>query len=150
MLDSPVFQTHGWAATGCFAVKDNPSANKQGTALVRLWPVAALLLVLVLLFLFGPDNETLFEALRTHREKLLSLVADHAVIAELVFAVIYAAAIALSIPGGAMMTLIGKKKNSCLSFRIIGVGRIRCGGSLRRWLTGVPFLSWHRCTASRR
>lgn len=88
-------------------MKDNPSATKQRTVLARLWPVAALLLAVGLLFLFGPDNEMLLAGLRTHRETLLSLVADHAVFAELMFAVIYAAAIALSIPGGAMMTIIG-------------------------------------------
>ncbi|MCH7942092.1 MAG: TVP38/TMEM64 family protein [Proteobacteria bacterium] len=88
-------------------MEDDPATSKEGSAFGRLWPIAALLLALILLFLFGPDNETLFEALRTHRVKLLALVADHAVFAELVFAVIYAAAIALSIPGGAMMTLIG-------------------------------------------
>ncbi len=86
---------------------ENSSADRQGSALRRLWPVAALLLALVGLFLFGPDNATLFEALRTHREKLLALVADYAVIAELVYALVYAVAIALSIPGGAMMTIIG-------------------------------------------
>ena len=69
--------------------------------------MAALLLALVGLFLFGPDNATLFEALRTHREKLLALVAEYAVIAELVYALVYAVAIAFSIPGGAMMTIIG-------------------------------------------
>ncbi len=94
-------------APGCFAVHENPSADRKGSALRRLWPVAALLLVLVGLFLFGPDNATLFEALRTHREKLLALVADYAVIAELVYALVYAVAIAFSIPGGAMMTIIG-------------------------------------------
>jgi uncharacterized membrane protein YdjX (TVP38/TMEM64 family) len=73
----------------------------------RLWPVAALLLALVLLTLFGPDNATLFEALRANREEMLALVAEYAVIAELLFALIYAVAIALSIPGGAMMTIIG-------------------------------------------
>lgn len=88
-------------------VKDNPSVNRKETTLGRLWPVAALLLALVLLYLFGPDNETLFDALRTHREKLLALVAENAVVAELVFAVLYAVAIAFSIPGGAMMTIIG-------------------------------------------
>ena len=73
----------------------------------RLWPVAALLLALVLLTLFGPDNATLFEALRANREEMLALVAEYAVIADLLFALIYAVAIALSIPGGAMMTIIG-------------------------------------------
>lgn len=86
---------------------ENPSANRGASAFGRLWPVAALLLVLVLLFLFGPDNATLFEALRTNRVKLLALVADYAVIAELIYALVYAVAIAFSIPGGAMMTIIG-------------------------------------------
>ena len=69
--------------------------------------VAALLLALISLSLSGPDNATLFDALRSNREKMLSLVAEYALIAELVFAVIYAVAIAFSIPGGAMMTIIG-------------------------------------------
>ncbi len=86
---------------------ENPSADRKGSGFGRLWPVAALLLVLVGLVLFGHDNATLFEALRTHREKLLALIADYAVIAELVYALVYAVAIAFSIPGGAMMTIIG-------------------------------------------
>jgi uncharacterized membrane protein YdjX (TVP38/TMEM64 family) len=88
-------------------VNDNSSPNQAGTAIGRLWPVAALLLALILLYLFGPDNATLFDALRSNREKMLSLVAEYALIAELVFAVVYAVAIAFSIPGGAMMTIIG-------------------------------------------
>ena len=86
---------------------DNPTENRERTAFGRWWPVAVLLLAVGLLFLFGPDNATLFEALRTHREDMLSLVAEYAVIAELAYAVIYAVAIAFSIPGGAMMTIIG-------------------------------------------
>ena len=88
-------------------MQENSSPNKAGTAIGRLWPVAALLLALILLYLFGPDNAMLFDALRSNREKILSLVAEYALIAELVFAVIYAVAIAFSIPGGAMMTIIG-------------------------------------------
>ena len=86
---------------------DNPTESKDRTAFGRWWPLAALLLAVGLLFLFGPDNATLFEALRTHREDMLALVAEYALVAELVYALIYAVAIAFSIPGGAMMTLIG-------------------------------------------
>ena len=89
------------------AAMDNPTEQSDKSALGRWWPVTVLLLAVGLLFLFGPDNATLFEALRTHRADMLSLVADYAVIAELAFAVIYAVAIAFSIPGGAMMTIIG-------------------------------------------
>jgi len=88
-------------------MQDNPPKKREGSAVRRLWPVGLLLLALVLLTLFGPDNATLFEALRTHRAEMLSLVAEYAVIADLLFAVIYAVAIAFSIPGGAMMTIIG-------------------------------------------
>jgi uncharacterized membrane protein YdjX (TVP38/TMEM64 family) len=88
-------------------MQDNPPTKREGSAVRRLWPVGLLLLALVLLTLFGPDNATLFEALRTHRAEMLSLVAEYAVIADLLFAVIYAVAIAFSIPGGAMMTIIG-------------------------------------------
>ena len=88
-------------------MQDNPPSKREGRAVRRRGPVGLLLLALVLLTLFGPDNATLFEALRTHRAEMLSLVAEYAVIADLLFAVIYAVAIAFSIPGGAMMTIIG-------------------------------------------
>lgn len=74
---------------------------------MRLWPIAALLVAVLLLAVFGPDNQTVFAMLRSHRESLLVLVADYGVIADLAFMVIYAVAIAFSIPGGAMMTLVG-------------------------------------------
>lgn len=86
---------------------DNSTENNNRTAFGRWWPVAALLLAVGSLFLFGPDNATLFEALRTHREDMLALVDEYALVAELAYAVIYAVAIAFSIPGGAMMTIIG-------------------------------------------
>ncbi len=73
----------------------------------RLWPIAALLVAVALLVAFGPDSETILAALREHRETLIALVAEYVVIADLVFMAIYALAIALSIPGGAMMTIVG-------------------------------------------
>lgn len=84
-----------------------PTEHNERSAFQRWWPVALLLLAVGALVLFGPDNKTLFEALRTHREDMLALVAEYALIAELAYALIYALAIAFSLPGGAMMTLIG-------------------------------------------
>ncbi|MFP6741071.1 MAG: TVP38/TMEM64 family protein [Alphaproteobacteria bacterium] len=85
---------------------EGESAGRKST-LKRLWPIAALLAVVVLLAVFGPDNQTILAALRSHRETLLALVANYVVIADVAFMVIYALAIAFSIPGGAMMTLVG-------------------------------------------
>ena len=85
----------------------SPSEDSGKAGLKRLWPIAALLVAVALLVAFGPDNETILAALREHREGLLGLVAEYAVVADLVFMAVYALAIALSIPGGAMMTLVG-------------------------------------------
>jgi uncharacterized membrane protein YdjX (TVP38/TMEM64 family) len=72
-----------------------------------LWPIAALLVAVALLVALGPDNQTILATLRAHRETLLAVVVDYVVIADIAFMVIYALATALSIPGGAMMTLVG-------------------------------------------
>lgn len=85
---------------------EGKSAGRKST-LKRLWPIAALLVAVLLLVVFGPDNQTVLAALHLHRETLLALVANYVVIADVAFMVIYALAIAFSIPGGAMMTLVG-------------------------------------------
>ena len=88
-------------------MNDSPSADSRNAGIGRLWPVAAVVAVVALLVAFGPDNATVLETLRSHREALLAMVAENAAIAALVYALIYAVAIALSIPGGAMMTIVG-------------------------------------------
>lgn len=77
------------------------------SAVMRLWPIAALLVAVLLLAVFGPDNQTIFAMLREHRASLHTVVADHALVAVVAFMAVYAVAIAFSIPGGAMMTLVG-------------------------------------------
>ncbi len=73
----------------------------------QFWPVAALAVVVVAFFVFGPDNTRILQELRENRGALLDFVADHAVFAGVAYAVVYALAIALSVPGGAMMTIAG-------------------------------------------
>ncbi len=85
---------------------EGESAGQKST-LRRLWPIAALLAAVALLAVFGPDNQTILAALRSHRETLLALVVNYVVIADVVYMVVYALAIAFSVPGGAMMTLVG-------------------------------------------
>jgi uncharacterized membrane protein YdjX (TVP38/TMEM64 family) len=80
---------------------------RAGFSLTRLWPLAALALAIALVFALDLDRFLTFEALREHREALTQFVADNMVLAALVFAVVYAAAIALSVPGGAILTIAG-------------------------------------------
>ena len=86
---------------------ENGKAERQGPGTKRLWPVVALIAVVLALFLFGPDNQAIFETLRAHRQAMLGFVGDHAVLAGAAFFAVYVAAIALSVPGGAMMTIVG-------------------------------------------
>ncbi|MFP6744059.1 MAG: TVP38/TMEM64 family protein, partial [Alphaproteobacteria bacterium] len=86
-------------------VEDENGGRKS--AWRRLWPIAALLVAVLLLAVFGPDNQMIFAMLREHRASLHALVADHAVMAVVAFMAIYALAIAFSGPGGSMMTLVG-------------------------------------------
>jgi uncharacterized membrane protein YdjX (TVP38/TMEM64 family) len=80
---------------------------RAGSSLTRLWPLAALALAIALVFALDLDRFLTFDALREHREALTGFVADNIVLAALVFTVVYAAAIALSVPGGAILTIAG-------------------------------------------
>lgn len=75
--------------------------------LKRFLPLAVLVLAIVVVFASGLDDYLSFEQLRQNREQLLEFVDRHAVLAPLLFMVIYAAVIALSIPGGAVLTMAG-------------------------------------------
>jgi uncharacterized membrane protein YdjX (TVP38/TMEM64 family) len=83
---------------------DRPEAR---FSLARLWPLGALTLAIVVVFALDLDSYLTFEALRTHRATLSAFVADHVVLAALVFFVVYTLAITLSVPGGAVLTITG-------------------------------------------
>ena len=94
-------------ATPRMTSNENDTLQPRGSAVGRLWPVAALLVAIAALFLFGPDNQTVFETLREHRQAMLGFVADNAVLAGATFFAIYVVAIAFSVPGGAMIAIPG-------------------------------------------
>lgn len=75
--------------------------------LKRLLPLGALLAAGIVAFSLGLHEHINFEALRANRRWLLELVANYPVLAPLVFALIYAIVIALSVPGGAVLTMTG-------------------------------------------
>ena len=73
----------------------------------RLIPVGVLILGLVAFFVFDLRRFLSFDELRENRAALLNLVDTYGVIAALVYMLIYAVAIAFSLPGGAVLTITG-------------------------------------------
>ncbi len=79
----------------------------RSSAIKRLVPLAILLASVGAFFALGLHRYLSFETLRQHREQLLALVEQHAFLAPLVFMAVYAAVVALSVPGGAILTIAG-------------------------------------------
>ena len=63
--------------------------------------------VFIAFFAFGLDDYVTFESLREHRAWLQTQVHDYAMLAPAMFMVLYAAAVAFSLPGGLVMTITG-------------------------------------------
>jgi uncharacterized membrane protein YdjX (TVP38/TMEM64 family) len=93
------------------AEKENcrPAAQTGGSglSLKRLLPLGLLLLGFALFFALGLDDYVTCAGLREHRGALLAFVADRRLLAPLTFMAIYVAVTALSLPGGALTTIIG-------------------------------------------
>jgi uncharacterized membrane protein YdjX (TVP38/TMEM64 family) len=83
---------------------DLPAMTKS-SPIRRLAPLAVLLAAIAAFFALGLHHYLSFEALRQHREELLALVEQHPLLAPLAFMAVYAAVIALSVPGGAILTI---------------------------------------------
>lgn len=81
--------------------------SRTGGSLKRLLPLVVIVALIALFFVLGLDRYAMFEALRENRAALRGFVAAHAIIAPIAFMLVYAASVALSLPGGAVMTLAG-------------------------------------------
>lgn len=81
--------------------KDRDRAGGLG----RWVPLLVLVAAIIAFFALGLGRYFTFEALAEHREWLLAEVARLGVVAALVFILIYTAIIALSVPGGAFLTV---------------------------------------------
>ena len=78
-----------------------------GFSVKRLWPLGLLALAIGTFFALDLDMYLTFEALRENRETLTAFVAKHALWASLLYMALYAAAVAMSLPGGAVLTIAG-------------------------------------------
>ena len=73
----------------------------------RLLPLAALGLAIAAVFAFDLDRYLTFDALRENRAALTSIVGANGVLASVAYILIYATAVTLSLPGGAVLTIAG-------------------------------------------
>ncbi len=85
--------------------KATPVAGPRSIA--RLLPMLALLIGLALFFIFGLQDRLNCAALRDNRAWLADWVDTHLVWAVVAFMLGYAGLVALSVPGGAVMTVAG-------------------------------------------
>ena len=107
-------------------------AAKQGRSgpVKRFAPVAVLAAGFAAFFVFGLDQYLSLDALRTHRAELQSFVADHAVLAALVFAAVYTASTALSFPGATALTVAGGFLFGALAGTVYVVGAATLGATI--------------------
>lgn len=75
--------------------------------LKRLLPLVVLLALITLAVVLRLDRYITLDALRDNRTALLAFVAENRFLAGFVYVLCYAAVVALSIPGAAIMTLAG-------------------------------------------
>ena len=84
--------------------------GKETTALgwlKRLWPLLLLLATTGLVFALGWHRYLTLQELVDRREALRAAITGHTLMALLIFMAIYAGTVALSLPGGAVLTLAG-------------------------------------------
>jgi uncharacterized membrane protein YdjX (TVP38/TMEM64 family) len=90
------------------AIRAAPEGKRRDSILIkRTLPLAALATIATLLFWFDLDRFLTFEALQTHHRDLTGFVADQGALAIAAFLTIYAIATAVSLPGGAVMSIAG-------------------------------------------
>ena len=82
-------------------------AAKAGFSITRLLPLMILLAVPVLAWAFGLTKFLSFDLLAQYHGALKAWVADHQLLAVLGYTVFYAAATALSLPAGLLITVTG-------------------------------------------
>lgn len=89
------------------AQSESVERSSAGEKFRRFLPLIAIVGAIAAFFALGLDRYLTFEALRDNRHLLMTLVEDHAVLMALGFVAVYALATALSLPGGAILSITG-------------------------------------------
>ncbi len=83
------------------------ASQGRSPILRRVVPLAALAVIAVVVFWFDLDRYLTFAALKEHRHALVDLVERQMVLAIMAYITIYAVATAVSLPGGAILSIAG-------------------------------------------
>jgi uncharacterized membrane protein YdjX (TVP38/TMEM64 family) len=91
------------------SIEINPAqrSSDRAPALARLIPLGVILALMAFAVAMGWHRQLALETLVRHRSAVEELVAQHRVMAILTFSAVYAAAVALSFPGAALLTVTG-------------------------------------------
>jgi len=90
------------------STKSQPNSTHAAVLwLKRLWPLFALVALMAFVFAMGWHRYLTIGALAEHREALRGVIDAHMLLSLLAFVALYAAVVALSMPGGAVLTLAG-------------------------------------------
>src|SRR5947209_10515397 len=91
------------------SIEINPAQQSADhtPAFRRLIPLGAILAVMAFAIAMGWHRQVSLEMLVRHRASIEELVAAHRAVAILAFIAVYAAAVALSFPGAALLTVAG-------------------------------------------
>lgn len=91
------------------AAPENQKAAEGGQPSVawRWLPLAVVVGLMALVFAMGWDQYLTFKTIGLNYEALKSFISSHLLVSLLIYAVLYVAVIALSLPGGLIMTLAG-------------------------------------------
>ncbi|MGH6894656.1 MAG: TVP38/TMEM64 family protein [Dongiaceae bacterium] len=96
----------------------------------RWWPLAVIVLGVVLVFAFDIDEFATFEHLKAHHRRLAEFVSTHYLKALLVYFALYATFVALSLPGAIWLTVAGGFLFGAVVGTILAVLAATLGASL--------------------
>jgi len=81
--------------------------NKSKSGFVRFLPLGVLVIAVAAAYMAGLHKYISLNAVAQHREFLTNSVSENLVLALFVYCLVYALSTALSLPGGALLTIIG-------------------------------------------
>jgi uncharacterized membrane protein YdjX (TVP38/TMEM64 family) len=85
-----------------------PMASPDSFTVAKRWlPLAVLACFMLLAYALGLHERLSLQNIAVHRDELRRFIADNWVLALLIYGLVYAVAVALSVPGATLMTIVG-------------------------------------------
>ncbi len=89
------------------AIEKQPAGEKRKSGIKRFLPLAVLVAAVAAAYMTGLHNYISINAVAQNREYLTNAVTDNLLLALLAYALVYSISTALSLPGGALLTIVG-------------------------------------------